>query len=123
MEIGKIIKVDCAVIGDAKKSVDELTSRVQTKKNSLWLKHLNKLKKEYPLKYRKEGRLRAQHIIEVLGEMAGPDAIACTDVGATPNVGSTVSEDIKWTKLAHLRRGRYNGFRTSVCHRCSIFQA
>ena len=81
VEIGKIIPVDCAVIGDAKESLESLYSLLEPGDTGKWLKQINRWKREFPLKYRKEGKLRAQHIIEELSEMAGPEAIACTDVG------------------------------------------
>ena len=81
VEIGKIIPVDCAVIGDARESLESLYSLLEPGDTGKWLKQINRWKREFPLKYRKEGKLRAQHIIEELSEMAGPEAIACTDVG------------------------------------------
>lgn len=81
VEIGKIIPVDCAVIGDAKESLRELLPLLTPSDNSLWLKQIKRWEKDFPLKYRKGGKLRAQHVIEELSIMAGPEAIACTDVG------------------------------------------
>ena len=81
VEIGKIIPVDCAVVGDAKASLDALLPMLRPGDTSRWVKQVNRWKREFPLKYRKEGKLRAQHIIEELDAMSGPDAVACTDVG------------------------------------------
>ena len=81
VEINKIINVDCAVIGDAKASLGSLLPLLKAGDTSRWIKQVNRWKREFPLKYRKEGKLRAQHIIEELGIMCGSGSIACTDVG------------------------------------------
>ncbi|PIE04773.1 MAG: acetolactate synthase, large subunit, biosynthetic type [Spirochaetales bacterium] len=81
VEIGKIIPVDCAVLGDAKASLNALIPNLSPVNTQPWLQQIKEWKNKYPLKYRKEGKLRAQYIIEELGAMAGPDAVACTDVG------------------------------------------
>jgi acetolactate synthase-1/2/3 large subunit len=81
VEIGKIIPMDCSVIGDAKQSLEALLPLLQPGDTDRWNKQIGKWKRDFPLKYRKEGKLRAQHIIEELATMAGTSAIACTDVG------------------------------------------
>jgi acetolactate synthase-1/2/3 large subunit len=81
VEIGKIIPVDCSVVGDAKNSLAALTPLLEPGDTARWVKQVNRWKRDFPLKYRKEGKLRAQHIIEELATMAGTEAIACTDVG------------------------------------------
>ena len=81
VEIGKIIPVDCSVIGDAKASLSALLPLLEKGDTARWVKQVNRWRREFPLKYRKEGRLRAQHIIEELSEMAGTEAVSCADVG------------------------------------------
>lgn len=81
VEIGKIIPVECAVIGDAKLTLEALIPLLKPGKTAQWMNQIQKWKHSFPLKYRKEGKLRAQHIIEELALMAGTSAIACTDVG------------------------------------------
>jgi acetolactate synthase-1/2/3 large subunit len=81
VEIGKIIPVDCSVVGDAKVSLAALIPMLEPGDTTRWVKQVNRWKRDFPLKYRKEGKLRAQHIIEELASMAGTKAIACTDVG------------------------------------------
>ena len=81
VEIGKIIQVDCSVIGDARASIEALLPLLEPGDTGRWNKQVNRWKRDFPLKYRKEGKLRAQHIIEELATMAGTEAIACTDVG------------------------------------------
>ena len=81
VEIGKIIPVDCSVIGDAKASLIALLPLLEKGDTARWVKQVTRWRREFPLKYRKEGRLRAQHIIEELSEMAGTEAVSCADVG------------------------------------------
>jgi len=80
-EINKVIPVDCAVIGDAKTVLDKMYSLLKPADTEKWLKQVARWKRDYPLKYKKEGKLKAQHVIEEMASMAGPDAIITTDVG------------------------------------------
>jgi len=80
-EINKVIQVDCAVIGDAKAVLDKMYSLLKPADTERWLKQVARWKRDYPLKYKKEGKLKAQHVIEEMALMAGPDAIITTDVG------------------------------------------
>lgn len=81
VEIGKIICPDCAVIGDAKESLNALLPLINENSRSRWNQHVKRLRSDFPLKYRKEGKLRAQHIICEMAAMAGTEAVSCTDVG------------------------------------------
>ena len=81
VEIEKIISVDCAVIGEAKESLSQLLPHLIPRNLTPWIKQVSQWRKEFPLKYRKEGMLRAQHIIEEMGNLMGSEAIACADVG------------------------------------------
>ncbi|OQX30043.1 MAG: acetolactate synthase, large subunit, biosynthetic type [Spirochaeta sp. LUC14_002_19_P3] len=81
VEINKIIPVDAAVVGDAKQALSALLPLLKPADTSRWLKQIARWCRDFPLKYHKEGKLRAQHIIEALGEMAGEEAVVCTDVG------------------------------------------
>ena len=46
-----------------------------------WIKTVKKWKKTYPLNYKKEGKLRAQHVIEEIYNLTEGKAIVVTDVG------------------------------------------
>lgn len=80
-EINKSIQVDCAIIGDAKKVLDKMYSLLKPADTEKWVKQVLRWKRDYPLKYKKEGKLKAQHVIEEMSKMAGPDAVFTTDVG------------------------------------------
>jgi acetolactate synthase-1/2/3 large subunit len=80
-EVDKTIQVDCAIIGDARPVIETLNTLVKPGDTSDWLRQINRWKKEYPLKYRKEGKLKAQHVIDALYELTEGKAIVATDVG------------------------------------------
>lgn len=80
-EIGKMIEPDIACVGDAREVVQELNKHVGALNTEEWLKTLDGYKKKYPLKYRKQGKLKAQHIIDELYQMTEGKAILATDVG------------------------------------------
>ncbi|MBF9014749.1 MULTISPECIES: biosynthetic-type acetolactate synthase large subunit [unclassified Oceanispirochaeta] len=81
VEINKTVKVDCAIIGDAKSVLDSLYGYLEKGNTQRWVKLIRRLKREYPLKYKKEGKLRAQHVIEEMSRLTKGEAIVTTDVG------------------------------------------
>ena len=46
-----------------------------------WLKHLEKYKNKYPLKYKKQGGLKMQHVLDELHKLTLGKAVISTDVG------------------------------------------
>jgi acetolactate synthase-1/2/3 large subunit len=80
-EIGKMMKVDCSIIGDAKTVLEVMVGIMRRGKTEPWLKQIAKWKKTFPLKYRKEGKLKAQHVIDEMYQLAGDKAVITTDVG------------------------------------------
>ncbi len=80
-EMDKVVKVDVGIVGDAKTVLGQLLPLVEKGETEDWIKQVGRWRREYPLAYRKEGKVRAQHVIEELGALAGPKAIFATDVG------------------------------------------
>jgi acetolactate synthase-1/2/3 large subunit len=80
-EINKVIKPDVAILGDAKLVLEEMAGYLAPGKTEPWLKQIAKWKKLYPLKYKKEGKLKAEHVIEELYNLTQGKAIVVTDVG------------------------------------------
>jgi acetolactate synthase-1/2/3 large subunit len=80
-EINKVIKPDVAILGDAKLVLEEMAGYLTSGKTEPWLKQIAKWKKLYPLKYKKEGKLKAEHVIEELYNLTQGKAIVVTDVG------------------------------------------
>lgn len=80
-EINKVVKVDCALAGDAKAVLQELLPYLERGDVVAWNKQIKRWKREFPLTYRKEGRLRAQHVIEEMYKLTKGKAVVTTDVG------------------------------------------
>jgi acetolactate synthase-1/2/3 large subunit len=79
-EIGKNVRYDIPIVGDAKVVLEMLLERVTPAKNPGWLAQINQWKTTYPLKYEKTG-LKPQMVIEAISELTKGDAIICTEVG------------------------------------------
>ena len=80
-EHGKMIRPDFFIQGDARLVVEELIKHVKRLDTDPWIDHLDRYKVKYPLKYRKQGGLKMQHIIDELYRLTEGRAIVSTDVG------------------------------------------
>ena len=80
-EIDKVIKVDSAIVGDARSVVEALAAVAERGDTRDWIKQIQRWKREHPLKYRKEGKLKAQHAIDEMYRLTDGKAIVVTDVG------------------------------------------
>lgn len=80
-EIGKNVRVDIPVVGDAKIALAELLKHVQQRPWKEWNEKILMWKKEYPLRYtRDENVIKPQYVVEKICELC-PDAIIVTEVG------------------------------------------
>ena len=81
-EIGKNVRVDVPIVGDAKNVLKTLFKYVKQEqvKTDAWNKKIAAWKKEYPLTYKKDRLLRPQFVVEQISEIC-PDAIVVTEVG------------------------------------------
>jgi acetolactate synthase-1/2/3 large subunit len=80
-EIGKNVRVDVPIVGDAKLVLRELIRFIQYKQRKEWEGKIEGWRKAYPLRYRKDDeRVKPQHVIETVYELQ-PDAIVTTEVG------------------------------------------
>ncbi|WP_188622095.1 acetolactate synthase large subunit [Caldalkalibacillus thermarum] len=82
-EIGKVVKTDIPVVGDAKEALKMLLEEdLVPGETAEWWRHLERLKKEYPLWYNEDNQtLKPQRLIEMIHELTGGNAIVTTDVG------------------------------------------
>ena len=80
-EVHKMIRCHHWCVGDARLILEELTKHVTRLDTNDWLRRLDGYKKKYPLKYRKQGGLKMQHILDELDKLTGSKAIIATDVG------------------------------------------
>lgn len=80
-EFDKILKMDVAIEGDAKEVCSNLADIVDERNNENWINQVNKWRAAHPLKYEKNGNLKAEHAIEELFCQTDGSAIVTTDVG------------------------------------------
>ncbi|MGQ9590259.1 MAG: biosynthetic-type acetolactate synthase large subunit [Planctomycetota bacterium] len=80
-EIGKMVPVHHACVGDAKKILRKLIELVRPLDTAEWLERLEGYRKKYPLTYNHTGALKAQQILEELDRLTRGKAIVATDVG------------------------------------------
>jgi acetolactate synthase-1/2/3 large subunit len=84
-ELNKVVRVDVPVNGDAKTNLrlllEEFRESAQRPDTAPWLRQVKKWRREMPLNYKKEGKLRAQHVLDELYKLTQGKAIVTTDVG------------------------------------------
>ena len=80
-EFNKMIRPDVAIQGDARLVLEDLVPRVEAADTEEWLTQCNQWRKKYPLKYPRQGGLRAQRVLDVLQEVTDGTAVITTDVG------------------------------------------
>jgi acetolactate synthase-1/2/3 large subunit len=80
-EIGKRVNVDIPIVGDVKTVLEQINARIKFSERKTWLDQIARWKKEHPLRYKKEGGLKPQYILECVNAIRNRDLIVSTDVG------------------------------------------
>jgi len=80
-EFNKVIRPHVYLHGDARLVVEDLIPLVELADTDAWLKQVAEWRRKYPLRYPKQGGLRAQHVLDRLHHVTGGDAVITTDVG------------------------------------------
>jgi len=80
-EFNKTLSMDATILADARHAVEALAAITERGDTSAWLKQIQRWKREYPMKYKKSGKLRAEHAIDELYQQTQGTAIVATDVG------------------------------------------
>lgn len=82
-EIGKVVKTQIPVVGDAKATLEILLVLETVETNyEAWTSHVLDNKRRAPFGYDEdEQSIKPQKVIELIGEMTNGDAIVVTDVG------------------------------------------
>ncbi len=85
-EIGKVKLVNWSHVGNAKDALRDLLAAGREigfhKDYSAWVAHVNELKLNHPLNYKRDGEfIQPQHVIERLNAVTGGEAIITTGVG------------------------------------------
>ncbi len=80
--VSKNVQVDIPVIGDAKAVLKEMIKLAKKKEYKEWFKMIESWKKELPLRYKDDTKLRPQFIIEQIYDITkDKDVIISTEVG------------------------------------------
>ncbi|MFK7848998.1 MAG: biosynthetic-type acetolactate synthase large subunit [Rhodothermales bacterium] len=79
--ISKNIPVDCPILGDVKEVLTALLPLVEKKDWTTWLEEIEVWRKECPLDYSRDEKLRAQYVIECLRDKSKGNAVVLSDVG------------------------------------------
>src|SRR5437762_3288545 len=84
-EINKNVRVDVALIGDAREVLEKLTPHTETRDHGAWINHIVELKGDSAVRdiqsLPDNGHLYAAHVINDIWKETGGEAIVVTDVG------------------------------------------
>lgn len=80
-EISKMIHPDYHCVADAGTFIEELLKHVAELNTEEWLKTLDGWKTKYPLKFKRKGSLKMQHVIDEFYKLSEGKAVVVTDVG------------------------------------------
>ncbi|MCX6698745.1 MAG: biosynthetic-type acetolactate synthase large subunit [Methanomicrobiales archaeon] len=81
-EIGKNKQVDVPIVGDVGNILGEIVIRLQkTGQYHPWLEKIKGWKKKHPLRYKDDGKLRPQYIIQQLSDLLKGEGIIVSEVG------------------------------------------
>ena len=87
-EIGKNVRVDVPIVGDAKNVLSaflavylKIVEKSGMPDRKVWLDLIAEWKEKYPLKYKFTDVIKPEYVIEQIFEMTGGDAIVTTEVG------------------------------------------
>ncbi|MFP6622014.1 MAG: biosynthetic-type acetolactate synthase large subunit [Myxococcota bacterium] len=80
-EFNKMVPTDLTIQGDARLCVEDLLPHIEKADTDDWLEQIEQWRRKYPLKYPKQGGLRAQHVLDRLNALTQGASIIVTDVG------------------------------------------
>ncbi|MGO2637933.1 MAG: biosynthetic-type acetolactate synthase large subunit [Enterococcus viikkiensis] len=83
VEIGKIIKTDIPIVGDAKIALQQMLEiKLDSPDYAEWRIECQARKEKYPLKYKRdEQKIKPQEVVEIVGRITKGKAYVVTDVG------------------------------------------
>jgi acetolactate synthase-1/2/3 large subunit len=81
--VSKTVEVDVPIVGDCRHVLTQMTEQIKAPKIDEWLAEIDRLKKEHPLTYERNGgdRIKPQFVVEEIYRQTKGDAIICTEVG------------------------------------------
>jgi acetolactate synthase-1/2/3 large subunit len=96
--ISKNVKVDIPIVGDAKNILGELLEQIKKiPDTSEWHKQVEEFKRKYPMRYKDNGKIKPQYVVEQIYEATKGDAVITTEVGQNQMWAA------QWYKYEHPR--------------------
>ena len=80
-EFNKMIVPDVCIAGDARLACEDIMPLLDVNDRTAWQDRVSAWRKKYPLKYSKQGGLKAQWVLDRLDALTESKAIIATDVG------------------------------------------
>ncbi len=80
-EFEKVLPMDVNIQGDAALVVDQITAMAEPGDTADWLTRIEVWRREFPLKYKKSGKLKAEHVLDEIYRQSEGNAYVATDVG------------------------------------------
>jgi len=81
-EIGKNVRYDIPIVGDARTVLESLIPQLSPMKHPDWLAQISEWKKQWPLTYRRrQDGIAPQYVIEQISDLTDGEAIITTEVG------------------------------------------
>ncbi|MFP6640048.1 MAG: biosynthetic-type acetolactate synthase large subunit, partial [Myxococcota bacterium] len=80
-EFNKMVVPDVCILGDARLVIEDLLPLVEPGDTREWIGQVEDWRRKYPLKYTKQGGLKAQLVLDRLNALTEGQAIVSTDVG------------------------------------------
>jgi acetolactate synthase-1/2/3 large subunit len=80
-EFNKVLRPDLCIEGDARLVLEDLLPLVEPCDSGPWLRQCNAWRRQFPLRYPKQGGLHAQHVLDRLQALTQGSAIITADVG------------------------------------------
>ncbi len=80
-EIGKNVGVDIPVVGDVRTALQRILEKLQPRLATRWRDTILNWKKEYPIEFEENGRIKPQEVIREIYNVTGGKARITTEVG------------------------------------------
>jgi acetolactate synthase-1/2/3 large subunit len=80
-ELGKTVKSDCQIAGDARAVLEALKERLVPRPRPGWRAQVELWRSQHPLRYPDNGRLQPQEVLAACSARLGPRDITVADVG------------------------------------------
>ncbi|MGH7667418.1 MAG: biosynthetic-type acetolactate synthase large subunit [Candidatus Dormibacteria bacterium] len=80
-ELGKTVRADCQIVGDARAALEGLAQQLTVTSRPEWRAQLASWRRQHPLRYPENGLLQPQEVLAACYRRLGPTDITVADVG------------------------------------------